>query len=241
MTTTYPRQPRILRQSITPAQSDFVADLNPEVWFKFDEASGNIVNYGSYGVNAVANGAIDYGVTDSTGGNDAIRFNASPEYLTMADSAALGSSTFSFFLVFRAFSAGIGTSLGRVFQWGSMVLYTVADVRVVWEVPKASGTHSLNGDANQLGASYPAGWFGLLCVCDASGNDLTFYQITAGGVTTKTLENDLGAVNAFAASLYLANRADTTRQGDYAIGEFGYIKDVALNASHASQFQARWF
>ncbi|MCA9367570.1 hypothetical protein KC887_04915 [Candidatus Kaiserbacteria bacterium] len=218
----------------------FMASLSPQIWYKFDEASGNLVNYGSYSGAGVVTGSPTYGVAGSPTGADAIRLSpGSPQYFTMANDASLDVETFTYVVTLRLMSVTV--SLGRIYQWeavgGGNQIFINNDRKGIWTVLKSSGAATLYPAAsNQMGASLPCDWVTIVYI--HNGTTMTGYCF-GESITFKTDTATVGAgtVDAHTGGLIIGNRADEARQIDAIFGGFARY-DFAWSLEQAQTLEA---
>lgn len=197
--------------SASPYDS-FVAALNPLVNLRFNEASGAIINYGSLGGSAAVTGSPTYGASAGSPTGGGIRVDAAPEYFTVTNNAALNLTAFSKIFTVKAYTAGISTTLGRIFQHNDEVIYFGGNVQLNYEVFIGGAKVSVLQSAFALGGSYPTDPFTVVVTVDGANvamyafNDTINVSNTASGTGTA---DSHGANN-----MFIANRADGIRNAD---------------------------
>lgn len=103
-----------------PAYHTSVASSSPLVWYRFDEASGNVINHGSLSTafDAVVNGTV--GRQAATGNGDPGVSLTQGGWLESLGSIALtGNPTFSIEAVVRLQSGGAANLWGPFMHWGN--------------------------------------------------------------------------------------------------------------------------
>ncbi len=96
-----------------------VASAGPLLWYRFDEPSGNSINYGSLGTgyNAVYVGSVTRGV-ESPGGDVGIGLSSAGYLESLGTSALTGNPTFSIETVVNLAEPGNASLWGPFLHWG---------------------------------------------------------------------------------------------------------------------------
>lgn len=219
----------------TPSYNAIIAALNPTIWFKFNESSGNLINYGSYATNATVTGSPTYQVAGGPLGVG-IRLDASPEKFTMADNASQDIPVFTWVFTFKHFGnalSGSGAD-GRMYQWGVPSLLVQNDRSLKWEIRTVSGNVSVTGSADQIGTSFPSDHLTAVLVHDGTNMNMYTFGESVPFVTNTTPQAN--ALVAHGGVLVLGNNTGNTRQADILFN--GVVRiPAALTLQQAQQLQ----
>lgn len=235
------RIPNLLGVQLPALQSashaSFIAGLNPLLEFRFDEASGNILNYGSEGAVATPTGTATYGVAGNPIGRDAVRLDASPEYFSMANDTDCDIQSFSWIATFKWYGNGLsgGSNFGRLFTWGSTTGFFNNGRKVVMECVRSGGTQQHYPPDGFLGATIPTDWITNIITVD--GGTITQYAINGTLNNTDNEATGSGTINAHGTQLDIGNRSsDDARQSDIDLGELVYTATV-LTADDVAEYR----
>ena len=232
--TYYPKRDSFAQLNLSSvSHTEFIASLSPLLEFRFDDASGNVVNYGSAGSDATPTGMATYGVAGNPIGRDAIRLDASPEYFSMTDDASLNLQSFSWITTFRWYGNGLAASpFGRLFQWGSTTAFFNNGRQIVMECVRSGGTQQHSPPPDFIGTATPTDW--LTNIITVNGTTVTQYAINGTLNNTDSDATGSGTINAHGTQLDIGNRStDGLRQSDIDLGELVYTSSVITPAQVA--------
>ena len=107
----------LLNGQANPYQS-YIASLNPAIWYRFNETSGNAQNYGSAANQSGVLTSTTQGVTGKLGANEAYTFDGANSKVTANGGSGTDFTTFTFAALVKANSNGESTT-GSIFAYGT--------------------------------------------------------------------------------------------------------------------------
>lgn len=194
---------------------DAMAALEPLIWFRFNDASGNAVDSGSRGVNATAVSITLYRNQAGPDGDSYVTLDGSADYFTLPDAADLGLNPVTgrtFAIAFRPTTTATGfLSLFSKMQAASPRDYalfapTTGKIRAIAYQDSSSSTHS---DIESDDTVSTNEWHYVVCRFDPGTSWTMFFDSptengTPFSAKTGTVEEDgtadlaIGALPAFA-------------------------------------------
>jgi concanavalin A-like lectin/glucanase superfamily protein len=220
----------------TTAFQTAVANEGPILWYQFNEPTGNAINHGSLGAthDAAYNGTIQRGAS-TYGGDDAVAFDGSDDYLeSLADAPAgmLGNPTFTAEAIVFVPSPGSVTFWAPFLHWGPDSDGTMKSV--YFSFSNGSPTEVFAGFYNG-GLQTPTGalaldrWHHVVWVRTGGGAANAGSKVYIDGVDlTGSLVNDPDLPNDTSTPAVEAGEFRVNRARDFTRSFVGSIDELAL-------------
>lgn len=206
-----------------------LAEINPLLWGKFNEASGNLINYGSLGVglNGVASGTVTYAQTGLRGAGEAYLFPSIDALIVIPQTAAMnGMASFTCWFLVYLNGAG-GTSTGTFVDKTSSILWRLGGAtRTIQAVVNYTGGGSVNAQSITSTTLSLGQWYTLALTIDDAEK---YCRIWINGVQASygTFTQGVGTRVSNTNAVNLANNGPLARHFDGYFDEF-LVKDSVL-------------